>query len=220
MALCAVFPDAITMMISLSQIGKKFNRNWIFKGINFEFTSSNIYAILGKNGAGKSTLLRIIAGMQNPSTGKCIYRINDKEIASDKIFHYLSYCAPGMEIIEEMTLKEFLRFHFSFKPLSHGLTVKKVIERLQFLDVQNRPLHEFSSGMKQRVKLAQAFFSNTPILLLDEPCSNLDETGIKLYQSFLSEFSPNRLVLIASNNEREFPDVKQILHVENFRPKK
>lgn len=207
------------MMILLNQIGKRFSGNWIFKGVNFTFERPGIYGILGHNGSGKSTLMRIIGGMQNATVGKCIYRIDGKEILPEKIFSHIAYCAPGMEIIEEMTLKEFLQFHFSFKPLIAGQSVSNIIKLLNFEKVEHRLIHEYSSGMKQRVKLVQAFFADTPVLLLDEPCSNLDEVGVQLYQQLLSEYSRQRLILIASNDEREYVGAKQFLMVKDYHVK-
>lgn len=205
-------------MIYLNQIGKKFNQNWIFRGVNFTFEASQKYAILGSNGSGKSTLIRIVGNMQSPTVGRCKYIINNQKIATNKIYNYISFCAPAMEIVEEMTLKEFLDFHFSFKPLLEGFTVEKIIDYLNFSDYKNKLIHEFSSGMKQRVKLAQAFWSDTPILLLDEPCSNLDDQGIQMYQHLLENFTKNKTVLIGSNDEREYQGVNNFLSVKNFHP--
>lgn len=218
MVLCAVIPDAIAMMISLNQIGKRFSGNWIFKGVNFTFEQSGLYGILGHNGSGKSTLMRIIGGMQNATVGKCIYQINHKEISEDKVFSFIAYCAPGMELIEEMNLKEFLQFHFSFKPLMPGWTIDKLIALLKFEKADHKLIHEYSSGMKQRVKLVQAFFADTPVLLLDEPCSNLDDAGVSLYQQLLAEQTKNRLVLVASNDEREYPGAKKFLRIADYFP--
>lgn len=217
MALCGVIPAVITVMISLKQVGKRFSRNWVFKGINFSFETPGIYGILGHNGSGKSTLLRIIGGLQNPTTGKCVYQFNGKEIAAEKVYKHISYCAPGMELIEEMTLREFLNLHFSFKPVVTGYSPEKIIDFLGLASFQNHLLHEYSSGMMQRVKLAQAFFSDTPFLLLDEPCSNLDEAGVLLYSNLLENFTKNRLVLVASNDPREYPEAEATLLVERYR---
>ena len=116
------------MKITLEHISKRFQRHWIFKDINYSFSIPQAYALLGPNGCGKSTLLRIIAGMQSPSIGKLFYNNNDKAVPADEIFSHISFSAPGMEIVEELTLREFFDFHFSFKHLLPGLTVDKIIE--------------------------------------------------------------------------------------------
>lgn len=192
------------MKISLEQVGKKFQRHWIFRDIDFTFSRPHTYAILGANGSGKSTLMRILAGMQTPSTGKVIHEMNGKTLDAAGIFPHVSLCAPGMDIIDEMTLREFLSFHFSHKRLQPGLSIRDVITLTGLERYADNPIGDYSSGMKQRVKLAQALFSDTPLLLLDEPCTNLDETGVNQYLDWIKNYSSNRLVIVASNDEREY----------------
>ncbi len=192
------------MKICLERAGKRYQRHWVFKDITYTFESSGTYALLGQNGSGKSTLLRIISGMQTASTGKISYSNAGKDLPLDKAFTYLSYCAPGMELPEEMTLQEFLEFHFSFKKIMPGLTIKAIIELVGLANAANKPIADYSSGMKQRVKLAQAVFSDTPVLLLDEPATNLDEAGVQQYLGWMEQYAHDRLVIIASNDEREY----------------
>lgn len=206
------------MTISLNQAGKRYQHHWIFKGIDYTFETGKRYAILGANGSGKSTLLRIIGGMQHLNQGSIAYNNGKEQVAAEKIFQHISYCAPGMDLIEEMSLQEFLHFHFTFKKLVPAVTVDGILAALNMQQVRNKFIHEFSSGMKQRVKLAQAFFSDTAILLLDEPCSNLDIQGVQLYQQWLDTYTPNRLVIIASNDTREYAGADDTLSVEDFSP--
>lgn len=206
------------MTISLNQVGKRYQQHWIFKGIDFTFEAGKQYALLGANGSGKSTLLRIIAGMQQPNKGIVSYHIQDRSVAADKVFRSMSYCAPGMDLVDEMSLTEMLRFHFTFKNIRAGHTVPSVIEAMGLQKSAHKFLHEFSSGMKQRVKLAQAFFSDCPVLLLDEPCSNLDLQGVDMYRSWLQQYAPGRLVVIASNDEREYEGVAGVLSVADYQP--
>ena len=92
---------------------------------SYQFEQGQAYAILGDNGSGKSTLLRIIAGMLSPSSGKISYNLKNQAIPEDKIYKHISYCAPGMDIIEEMTLIEFLNFHFKFKQIIEPFTTNQ-----------------------------------------------------------------------------------------------
>ncbi len=205
------------MKITLEHISKRFLRYWIFKDINYTFTQPGAYAILGPNGCGKSTALRIIAGMQPASMGKVTYQNNEKTIAPTDIFSLVSFCAPGMELVEELTLREFLDFHFSFKRPLPGLSIEKIIALTGLQEAVDKPLADYSSGMKQRVKLAQAICSDTPILLLDEPCTNLDKTGIAQYREWMEQYSKNRLVIIASNDEREYDFCKEHIVIEDYK---
>ena len=191
------------MKISLNSVSKRFQRHWIFKDINKTFASPEAYAILGPNGSGKSTLLRLLAGMQPPSKGKISYE-DGQQIPADKIYRHVSFCAPSQEIVEEFTLEEFLKFHFSFKKPIHDLTIEDIIQQTGLQEARHKPIAEYSSGMKQRVKLAQAIFSDSAILMLDEPCTNLDEAGVQQYRGWMDEFGKNRLVIVASNDIREY----------------
>jgi len=205
------------MKISLEHISKKFQRYWIFKDITYNFSAPGSYALLGPNGSGKSTLLRLIAGMQNPSKGKVVHELEGRSIVDEGIFEHISYCAPGMEIIEELTLREYLDFHFNFKKPLPGFTVSHLIETIGLGAAAEKPIGDYSSGMKQRVKLAQAIFADTPALLLDEPCTNLDQAGVAQYLQWMDRYSGKRLVIIASNDEREYSFCKEQIRVEDFK---
>jgi ABC-type multidrug transport system ATPase subunit len=205
------------MKISLEHISKKFQRYWIFKDINYSFTAPGTYALLGSNGSGKSTLLRVLAGMQAPSAGKIYYDVAGKDITANEVFPYISFCAPGMEIVEELTLREFLAFHFTFKKPLAGITIDEIIELTTLTAAADKPIGDFSSGMIQRVKLAQAIFSNTPTLFLDEPCTNLDQAGVELYMNWIEKYTLGRLVIVASNDEREYFFCQEHLNVEGYK---
>jgi ABC-type multidrug transport system ATPase subunit len=204
------------MTISLNQVGKRYQQHWVFKGIDYIFESGKQYAVLGINGSGKSTLLRIVAGMQHANKGTIEYISEGKKTVPEHIFSKVSYCAPGMDLIEEMSLSEFLSFHFTFKKMIPSFDVKSIMETMGMFAVRNKFIHEFSSGMKQRVKLAQAFFTDTPILLLDEPCSNLDTQGVDMYQLWLQKYTADRLVIIASNDEREYTGVAATISIQDY----
>lgn len=176
------------------------------------------YALLGPNGSGKSTLLRIVAGMQSPSKGK-VYIKSDAgtDVPLNEAFEYIAFSAPGMELVEELTLREFLDFHFSFKRPLPGLNVKDIIELIGLQKAADKQIGDYSSGMKQRVKLAQAIFADTPILLLDEPCTNLDQAGVDQYTAWMHQFAKGRLVVVASNDEREYFFCREKIEVEQYK---
>ena len=192
------------MTISLSDAGKRFNRDWIFRHFTYQFNSGNSYAIIGPNGSGKSTLLQVVGGGMLSSEGKIGYQKEGNNIPSENIFREVSICAPYFEIMEEMTLDEFLAFHIQFKPLLQNISINEVIRLIGLENARKKQIRYFSSGMRQRVKLAQCIFSDTSIVLLDEPCTNLDKLGIELYHSLISEYCLNRLVIVSSNDEVEW----------------
>lgn len=205
------------MTISLNQVSKRYQKNWIFKGIDYTFEEGQQYAILGANGSGKSTLLRAVAGMQIINKGKISYNLQNKSIPAEQVYRHISYCAPGMDLIEELSLKEFLQFHFSFKKILPGYTIDQVIALTGMQNAAHKFIHEFSSGMKQRLKLAQAFFADTPVLLLDEPCSNLDLAGVDMYGQWLRDYTAARLVIVASNDEREYEGIDRLISVADYK---
>jgi ABC-type multidrug transport system ATPase subunit len=197
------------MKICLNQIAKRYQQNWIFKDLSLDIPSGTSLAILGNNGSGKSSLLRIIAAMQTATKGSINYTHKQQNIDSNSLYKQLSYAAVGMQLIEEFTLSELLSFHFSFKKSIHQLTVAEIISILDMKNVQSKLVGDFSSGMKQRVKLAQAIFTDAPLLLLDEPCSNLDKHGIAQYQEWMATYQNNRTIIVASNDSNEYSFCKE-----------
>jgi ABC-type multidrug transport system ATPase subunit len=205
------------MKISCSGIGKRFNRDWIFRDFNFEFTQGNKYAITGPNGSGKSTLLQVLAGAMIASAGKIHYRLDNIEQEPDEVFNYISIAAPYLEVIEEMTLREFLGFHHTFKSFLPAVSIERIIGLVGLEKAASKQIRYYSSGMKQRVKLAQAIFSDTPCLLLDEPCTNLDSEGVGLYQRLISEFCAGRLVIVSSNDPQEYEFCTEVLSIKDYK---
>jgi ABC-type multidrug transport system ATPase subunit len=204
------------MKICLERAGKRYQRHWVFKDLTYTFESPGAYTLLGSNGSGKSTLLRVISGLQSASMGKVLYEINGRPLPITEAYTTLAYCAPGMELPEEMTLLECLEFHFSFKKPIAGLSIESIIELTGLKSAAHKPIADYSSGMKQRVKLAQAIFSDTPALLLDEPATNLDEAGVQQYVSWIEQYSTNRLVIIASNDLREYEFCKEQILLSDY----
>src|ERR1700743_1711819 len=116
------------MTITLQNIGRRFNRDWIFRGVDYTFNSGGSYAILGPNGSGKSTLFQVLNTSLSPSVGTIGYSHGGKEIEVEKVFEHLSLAAPYLELIEEFTLTEMIDLHFKFKPYKPGVDEKSVIE--------------------------------------------------------------------------------------------
>ena len=205
------------MTISLSDTGKRFNRDWIFRHFTYQFLSGSSYAIVGPNGSGKSTLLQAISGALLINEGSIRFLENETPIADEQVHRSLSYCAPYLELIEEMTAKELLDFHQAFKPLMPGIDTTTALTMVGLAVAGQKQIRYFSSGMKQRLKLAQAFFSNTPVLLLDEPCTNLDKEGVALYRSLLDNHTKDRIVIISSNDPVEYAHCNVVIAIDDFK---
>jgi ABC-type multidrug transport system ATPase subunit len=201
------------MRITLIDAGKRFNRDWIFRHLHYEFTPGHSYAITGSNGSGKSTLLQSLAGAIDLSEG----RVDYEKSHADQAYRHLSLAAPYLEVIEEMTATEFLSFHSGFKPFLPGLSVDEIIGQVGLRTAAHKQIRYYSSGMKQRVRLAQALFSNTPIILLDEPCTNLDADGIALYRRLTQQYSRDRLVIVSSNDRQEYDFCEEIINIMDYK---
>lgn len=205
------------LSITLQEAGKRYNREWIFRHLSFTFQPNTAYAITGPNGSGKSTLLQIVAGAVGASEGKITYNINGVAVPDADIYKHIAYAAPYLELVEEMTLSEFLAFHIQFKPFYSGITIEAAAGAVGLSKALNKQIVHFSSGMKQRLKLAQAFFSNTPVLLLDEPTSNLDAEGVAVYHSLVQQYTKERMVVVSSNDEGEYQFCTEGLRISDYK---
>jgi ABC-type multidrug transport system ATPase subunit len=203
------------MQITLTNTGKRYNREWVFRHFDFKFSAGNKYAITGPNGSGKSTLLQVIAGSLTHNEGTVIMKAGNKQVIDENCHQYLSIAAPYLELVEEMTAKEFLSFHGLFKQLV--IPKEEILQVIDLAREANKQIRYYSSGMKQRLKLAQAFFCNTPVLLLDEPTTNLDAGGIRLYHELINNYTTNKLVIISSNELQEYDFCGEVIEISNYK---
>lgn len=204
------------MTIDLKDAGRRFNQEWIFRNFSYQFHSAGKYAILGPNGSGKSTLLSVILGSLAPSEGVITY-IDEVEIPVERIYTQLSFAAPYLDLVEEFTLQETIDFHFKFKSFHAGLDAGRLMDILGLVKAQDKPLKYFSSGMKQRTKLALACCTDTPLLFLDEPTSNLDKQGVDWYHELIRDFTRDKLVLVGSNQEIEYSFCDNLIKITDFK---
>ena len=204
------------MFIEASGLGKRFQKDWIFRNFDYQFEANKTYAITGPNGSGKSTLIKVLSGLMPSTEGKVVYN-NGNVVEEEDFYKHLVIAAPYLELIEEYTLAEFIKFHFNFKPIIPGKSVEELIEFAYLEDARNKTIKNFSSGMKQRLKLALCFYSDVSIILLDEPTSNLDKQGINWYHLNAEKLLGNRLTLLCSNIESEYSMCDFRLEMEDFK---
>ena len=169
------------MTISADKVGKRFLNSWIFRDISLELKSGVTYALIGHNGSGKSTLLQILAGYLSPSEGEVVFEQQGNKVKRDDIHKFLSFCSPYTELIEELTLEEHLDFHQKFRPFVDSLDVNAVMEIMELEREWDKAVRFFSSGMKQRLKLALSILSQSGFILLDEPSTNLDQDSTQWF---------------------------------------
>ncbi len=214
----AVAKEAISMnSIELQDAGKRFNRSWVFRHLSHSFQQDNHTVILGPNGSGKSTLLQAILGSQSLSDGSVTYKVNGVEIKQEDALGLFSLATPYLELIEEYTLREMISFHGKLVPFRSGLSIPEIIALLYLDDSANRPIKQYSSGMKQRVKLGLALLSDTPFVLLDEPCANLDSNAMNWYDNLVESHKSGRVIIVCSNaQEQEYPFCSKQLVISDY----
>ena len=205
------------MTIRLEKAGKRYRMEWVFRHLDYSFEQGKRYAILGPNGSGKSTLLKVLSGFLTPSRGKVLHLRDGKPVPREEVYRSVGIAAPYVELIEEFTLLESIRFHRRFKPFLPGWTEQEVLGLLPFAAQKHKEIRYFSSGMKQRLKLALALCSDTPIVLLDEPGTNLDVQGQEWYLGLVDRLSGGRLLIVASNVQADVAFCEERLEIINFK---
>lgn len=204
--------------IILENAGKQYNEDWIFNNLTHTFLSGTATVILGSNGSGKSTLLQVVSSAIMPTSGSISYMMKGNPVRPEHAFRQMAISAPYIELIEEFTMTEMICFHRRLKPLVRNMTTQELIKICQLEKNADKPLKYFSSGMKQRLKLALAIMSETNVLLLDEPATNLDKAGIEWYNDLVRKNMNNRLVVVSSNSvDEEFGFCTAQIRMEDFK---
>jgi ABC-type multidrug transport system ATPase subunit len=204
-------------VITADRLSKRFNREWIFRDLTFRFDSGNVYAITGPNGSGKSTLLQILWGQMPQTSGKLFYKKGDREIPVEEICNVIAIATPYMDLIDEFTLQEHLTFHFKLRKARGNFTIDQLIAAMYMEDARDKTIGNFSSGMKQRLKLGMAFYTQADIIFLDEPGTNLDQQAFAWYRHELQKTGSKPLILIASNDLEEFPPNSQKISMLDYK---
>jgi heme exporter protein A len=208
----------VNYSVQAVSLKKSFGRRLIFDNISFELIDKGIFGISGPNGSGKSTLAKILSGLISPSTGRVVHKFNAKEIIPEKLHDFIGFVSPYLVLYDEFTASENLDFISKIRGI---IPDKKKIEYLlkQFLLFSRKDdlVKTFSSGMKQRLKFIFALMHAPNLIILDEPTSNLDEEGKQSVYSIIREESENRIVIIASNEERDLLLCSDKIALENFK---
>ncbi|MCM0041129.1 MAG: ABC transporter ATP-binding protein [Algoriphagus sp.] len=203
--------------LQVQKASKRFHREWIFKNLNLKLSTGDAVAITGGNGSGKSTLLKCLSGAIPLTQGSIEYHQGTDKLTEESWFRSLAIATPYLELPEEFTLSEALAFHFQFKSPLKQLSNQEILAILGLEKHHSKSISEFSSGMKQRVKLALAIFSDVPLLFLDEPTTNLDKQGIRWYLDLIQHFAQGRILVICSNEPREYEFCEKKINLEDYK---
>jgi heme exporter protein A len=181
---------------------KKFDRKIIFENVNFELTRKSSVAITGKNGSGKSTLIKIIANLLTQSSGELNLFSEGKKVKKEIVYRYIGFVSPYLNLYDEFTGAENLKIASAIRGIS-GDNADSALKRVGLFERRHDLLKIYSSGMKQRLKIAFSILHDPLILLLDEPTSNLDLEGVSVVDDIAGEYKKDRILIIATNDAHE-----------------
>tara|TARA_B110000046_G_C12961548_1_gene384799 strand:- start:374 stop:994 length:621 start_codon:yes stop_codon:yes gene_type:complete len=206
------------MNITLESIGKRYDADWIFRGISAIYQPNNIYGLVGFNGSGKSTLLQIISGFVTPTEGSILFENGNTQV--ENVYRSLSMAGPYISLPIELTVKEVTDTHSLIKQFRSGYSPEELLEDIQLSKHKDKQLSKLSSGMRQRLALALAIYSESTLLLLDEPCANLDSNWSDWFNRCIESQIADRTIVISSNSQEiELENVTEpVLNVSEFNP--
>jgi heme exporter protein A len=189
------------MEVNAEQITKKFGHRTVIKNLSLSVTSGQCLAIVGANGSGKTTLMRILANLIQPTSGQVRYSIQQAIVRQERIFQHIGYIGPYLELYQDLTALENLRFFSKMKSLSEPLPrIRELLKQFGLWGREDEAVKTYSSGMKQRLKYIFALLGEPEALFVDEPRANLDEPGIRTVYAALSDYKKQRIVILATND--------------------
>ena len=201
------------MRVKLNKVGKRFNKEWILRNLSLDIPSQSSLSITGANGSGKSTLIKLISAYMEPTSGNIQYFENKNIYPIESIPQSIGLAAPYVDLIEEFSLREHVEFHFKFR--STPFSLDEIIARTNFQFSIDKKVKDFSSGMKQRLKLALAIYAENKLLILDEPTSNLDQEGIEWYRDEILQKIGTCTIIVASNQQHEYDFIPYTINLSN-----
>lgn len=200
------------MEILAKNVSKKFRQEFVIRNFNYHFQLGHSYAITGPNGSGKSTLLQLVAQFTLPNSGKIEMTGIDPEL----VYKQITYAAPYVELIEEYTLSEHLELLKKNQYLPSHITIESLEEFIELSPNRFKLIKNYSSGMRQKIKLGFALLSERAVLLLDEPTTNFDEQAKEWFFNRLNN-QRNKLIIIASNELGEIEFCSEKIAILNFK---
>lgn len=207
------------MKVHLEGIGKKFRKEWIFKNVSLLFLPGAKYAIVGHNGSGKSTLLQLIAGVSLSSAGTISFESKGQTISLEESFQRISFSAPYQELIEELTGQELFDFHYRFRSLIQPFSATTFFRETGLAGHENKQVKFYSSGMKQRMRLALCAYTKADLYLFDEPSTNLDAQGTQWYLDLVNKIPSEKTVIISSNIAQEYAMCENVINITQYKNK-
>lgn len=210
-----------SMEIICESISKTFSGKTIFKDLSFKISSKKSLSVIGKNGSGKSTLIKIISNLIHPSKGKISIQENHTDLPRETWFHKIGLLSPYLNLYDELTGFENLEFFYKLKSSydnsNNGFEINSSLERVGLYEKRNEMVKNYSSGMKQRLKLIYATMNHPEILLMDEPRTNLDKSGNDLIYKICEEQREKGILIIATNENEDKSHCDEYINLEDYR---
>lgn len=190
-------------MIEAQELSKQFGSFRALDKVSFKVRRGEVVGFLGPNGAGKSTTMRILSCFISASAGTA--KINSVDVFDDplKVRQSIGYLPQRAPLYGEMSVWEYLSFVAEMRGLDQGVfrqRMKRIVEVCGLAKVLGKDIRTLSHGYRQRVGLAQALVHDPPILILDEPTSDLDPNEKAEVLRYIREIGKDRTILLSTHN--------------------
>lgn len=195
------------MKIKVDALTKKIKGTTVLDNISYEFTSGNIYGIVGKNGSGKTMLLRELAGLIHPTEGTV--KVDGRQLHHDISFPpNLGLIIEKPEFINYLTGFENLKLLAEIKHIASDETIRDFMKMFSLDPASKQSMKKYSLGMKQKIGIIQAVMENPDLLILDEPFNALDEDSVELLRELLRQYQKaGKLIIITSHHKEDIDSI-------------
>jgi heme exporter protein A len=190
--------------LTATELSHRFGARRVFAEIGFDVMTGRSMVVTGPNGSGKSTLLMVLLGLLEPSRGQVSYWADGSRLSADEFRRRCLLVAPYQSLYDQLTAEENLKFFASLRDLSPtGKELSEVLARVGLEGRGDDRVDEYSSGMKQRLKLALVLALRPVFVFLDEPSTNLDESGKLVMRQVINDVRAQSVLVVATNEADE-----------------
>lgn len=204
--------------LTIDSITKTFGRRLIFKNVSLDCEENGIWGIAGPNGSGKSTFVKCLCGIISPTRGKVVHSLNNKEIEPEKLHNHIGFVSPYLVLYDEFSAEENLQYFAEIRGVKYNKEkIDYLLNEFLLYDRKNDFVKAYSSGMKQRLKFIFALMHSPELVILDEPISNLDNSGKEKVYKIVNEEAKNSVIIIASNDDSDLALCSTILDLNNYK---
>lgn len=192
--------DGARYTLQARGLARTFGRTELFRGLDLSLETGESLCVTGPNGSGKSTLLMILAGLLAPTEGS-VGHAAGAGIPRDRWHAHIGYTGPMVHPYDELTALE--NIEFALGDQAGAARARALLDDFDLSRHAEKKLKHYSSGMKQRLKIVLALVNDPPVLILDEPGTNLDDAGRELLASRIESVRKGKIILLATNDARE-----------------